>query len=60
MGDSNDIRIDDSHVSGHFLAGNPGTYAISQQIVVDGQAKILYTDIDQGGSVGNSGIGNKV
>lgn len=53
------IKIDTSHVSKHFLKGDKGTYPISQQIRVDDQTMISYTDVAKDGTVGTSGFSKK-
>ena len=55
-----EIRIDYSHVSDHFLKGNEGTHCISQQIHVGDQTMISYTDVSPNGGVLDSGFDFKV
>ena len=54
-----DVTIADSHFSEHHMEGSEGTHAISQEIHADGESKIAYTDMDDEGNVGESGIDDK-
>lgn len=53
MDGPNDVRIDNSHVSSHFMAGQHDA-AITQKIACGGQSIRLDTPVDGQGNVGRT------